>query len=321
MPDSQNDLTLLGYDTDQSTYTTVKYLRPLNTGDTAGKDTILAYGGSYSFSYAYRSGSRTLAEHNNGEFVVFPMTLNNNFSQFGGESEDEDEEDKYLVHGIILSLAWILLADIAVLIKYFTYFRWRIWVHAILMTVVLLITIVFVFKVLDDNNTLSSLSKKKRAHKFIGVLILAWVMLQVLSGILQGIVFFTKKANPCFLYYMKKFHLYSGIVLMLLGKGNVILGWIMQKNTAGLFVTIVIMVLSLIALAANIIWWRKRGSISREVFKLGGMGFMPGQMDASLLKLMNLPYNNPAVQAARLFIFNDRVFRIRLAAGIQEEKN
>ncbi len=59
--DATQDLTLLGYDTDGSSYVTAKWKRKLNTGDTVGKDAVLALGQSSVFSYASRKGSKVLA--------------------------------------------------------------------------------------------------------------------------------------------------------------------------------------------------------------------------------------------------------------------
>ena len=59
--DGQDDLTVLGYDSDGSTYVTVKYTRPLSTGDTAGKDVTLVFNKSSSWTYAWRAGSMVMA--------------------------------------------------------------------------------------------------------------------------------------------------------------------------------------------------------------------------------------------------------------------
>ena len=59
--DAQDDLTVLGYDSDGSTYVTVKYTRPLSTGDTAGKDVTLVFNKSSSWTYAWRAGSMVMA--------------------------------------------------------------------------------------------------------------------------------------------------------------------------------------------------------------------------------------------------------------------
>jgi hypothetical protein len=59
--DAQQDLTVLGYDSDQSTYVTVKYTRKLNTNDKAGKDVTFAFGQTSSWTYSWKSGSLKLA--------------------------------------------------------------------------------------------------------------------------------------------------------------------------------------------------------------------------------------------------------------------
>lgn len=55
---SLDDITILGSDTDKSTYTTVKFQRKLNTGDT--QDLKLSVGQPIFICYAFRQGSLTL---------------------------------------------------------------------------------------------------------------------------------------------------------------------------------------------------------------------------------------------------------------------
>jgi hypothetical protein len=56
-------LTLVGYDTDQSTYITIKYIRPPNTGDSQGKDAVLTYGQQYPWAFTWKSGSLVIDKH------------------------------------------------------------------------------------------------------------------------------------------------------------------------------------------------------------------------------------------------------------------
>ncbi len=67
-PDITNSLTLLGYDTDQSTYLTVKYERLLDTGDS--EDTVLVRGSTIKLSYAYRPGSKKLTYHQSNHNTI-----------------------------------------------------------------------------------------------------------------------------------------------------------------------------------------------------------------------------------------------------------
>ena len=66
--DVVNSLTLLGYETDQSTYLTVKYERFLNTGDS--EDTAIERGSTIKWTYAYRPGSQKLAYHQANRKII-----------------------------------------------------------------------------------------------------------------------------------------------------------------------------------------------------------------------------------------------------------
>lgn len=227
-----------------------------------------------------------------------------------------------LVHAIILSILWILVVDIAIFVKYLYSFRYRILVHGFLMFLAMAGTIVLVALIIHENQPkISEQSSPIRAHYVIGLIVLAWVILQCLLGILQRILL-CYVVNPFIIYAMRKIHLYSGIILILLGKANVVLGWAMESSTVGLAVCCSIMGVSLLLLMLFI--FLSSGTISNEVFAprahsiyndrwIGntpqGIPFSPVS-NPSVLALMNLPYCWPQVQMANIFLYDDRVYPI-----------
>ena len=221
--DLANHLIPLGYDTDHSTYVTVKYSRLLNTGDTAGKDKVLNFGEVTEWSIAWKDGSLVLDEHDE-DLVEFPMQLDN---VYVAEEEEEGGMDALeLSHAIILSILWVLVVDFAIFVKYLYSFKYRMIVHGVLMFLTMVGTIVLVALIINEVKPKYSEQDNSRfkAHYVIGLMVLAWVILQCLVGILQRVLL-CFIINPFIIYALRKFHLYSGIILILLGKANVIIGW------------------------------------------------------------------------------------------------
>ena len=104
------------------------------------------------------------------------------------------------------------------------------------------------------------LSKPYGAHYVIGVMVLAWVILQCAVGAVQRILLIPSKVNPTLIMTLRHTHLYSGYVLIILGKVNVIIGWAMKGSFAGLAVCLVAAMISLGGLVMYIYW--SSGSIS-----------------------------------------------------------
>ena len=152
-------------------------------------------------------------------------------------------------------------------------------------------------------------------------MVLAWVILQCLVGILQRVLL-CFIINPFIIYALRKFHLYSGIILILLGKANVIIGWAMEHSTVGLAVVCSIMGVSLLLLVSYI--YCVSGTISQEVFAprpvslyndrmIAKNNYYPGvpvASDPTVLALMSLPYCWPQVRSLNLFLYNDMIYAI-----------
>lgn len=247
--DGTDNLVVLGYDTDGSSYVTVKYTRALSTGDTAGRDVTLVFGQSYSWVYAFRAGSMTMAKHHAGEYVYMAaLKLDNNSTVAGGNGTNPTGEplsDSELIHGIILSVLWIVVADLAIFLKYVYSFKWRIFWHAFLLTVVLLGTVVLLAIIIAEKQPkVETLPTTKGAHYVMGLMVLGWVILQCVVGAAMRLMQSYDRTSPAKIMICRKLHLYSGYVLLLLGKVNVMIGWAMKGNIVGLSVSLPIATLS-----------------------------------------------------------------------------
>lgn len=227
-----------------------------------------------------------------------------------------------LTHAIILSVLWTLFVDFAIFVKYLYRFRYRVIVHAILMILTTVGTIVLVALIIENKRPrIGELQSTYRAHYVMGLIVLGWVIFQCLMGALQWILL-CFIVHPYIIFLLRKIHMYSGIVLVLLGKATVVVGWAMKGSAVGLAVTCSIMGVSLILLLLYIFW--VSGSMAKEVFApryvsryndrmyakdpIGAPLIMPS--DPTFLQLASLPYCWPQVQMANFFIFNDLVYLI-----------
>jgi hypothetical protein len=228
------------------------------------------------------------------------VKLNNIF--VGSGAHDGGMNGIELAHSITLTIIWIILIDLAIWVKYLYSFRYRILTYAILMFVVLVATIVLVILIIANKKPkISKLASPFKAHYVIGLIVLAWVALHVIIGILHRVLLRYTGVNPYTIRLLRKMDKYSCIILILLGKTNVILGWAIKGSVVGLAVASSIMSLSLILLLVYIYWIS--GSLAKEVFALrigskyndrwsiinGGMLTSP-LSDPTVLALMTLPY-------------------------------
>jgi hypothetical protein len=131
-------------------------------------------------------------------------------------------------------------------VNYLYSFKYRIFTHAILIVVVLVTTIVLVILIIANKKlNISGLVSPYKGYYVIGLIVLVWVILQVIIGILQRVSLGYAYVNPYTIYMIWKMHKYSGIILILLGKTNVILGWAIKWRAVDIAITSSIMGLSL----------------------------------------------------------------------------
>lgn len=84
---------------------------------------------------------------------------------------------------------------------------------------------------------LSELGSDTRAHYVIGIMVLAWVCAQCLLGFILQVLLCFKNVPTWFITILRRSHSYSGVILIVLGKVDVILGWAMKSKGVGLGVS------------------------------------------------------------------------------------
>jgi hypothetical protein len=158
--DTHNDVTLLASDTDGKSYVRVKYERPLNTGD--AEDNVLQAGELRNFSLAFRSNPK-LAFHGknllffDGKLANSPPKDNSTPNSIAPvpHTQRPKVDSLMLAHGIVLTICWCLLADIALFVVTFRYRWWAVLVHAGLMFVAIAASLGLIFPVVKKKGGFS----------------------------------------------------------------------------------------------------------------------------------------------------------------------
>lgn len=228
-----------------------------------------------------------------------------------------------IVHGVLLSIIWMLLVDIGIWIKYLYKLKYRIWMHGALMLLCMGGSIALIVILIAKNKPkLSQLGSDTRAHYVIGIMVLAWVCAQALLGTILQLLLCNKNVPPWFITILRKSHSYSGVILIVLGKVDVILGWAMKSKAVGLGVCCGIggAVWAAISLYIGL----TSGSISKESFeprkvskyndrwvkKFTPQGAKVPAVNSGVMSIMNRPYPWIEVQQSNTFIFDDLVYKI-----------
>ena len=211
--DANQHLGLIGWETDMSSYVTVKYSRPLNSGDS--NDKALTLGQTYSFAYCFYPGSPTMVDHG-PYYYTYNIQL-----QAGATGGATSSTVKFsLIHGIILTVSWCLLADVAIMVVFLYNLKYKTLIHGLLMGIAVICSVVVIVTMIDSKQTkideLSSTNKK--AHYVIGLIVLGWTCLQFISGIISHISWVPKKMHPNPVKFSNIIHKYSGYVIMLVAK-------------------------------------------------------------------------------------------------------
>lgn len=126
--------------------------------------------------------------------------------------------------------------------------------HGALMTTVFITTIISIIVIYDGDLKTPDMTSDVLSHYLLGVVVGVWVILHFSTGILQAYSLKSNKSLPNSVKLVKKIHKISGIILIILGKYNVLSGWYVQQNTIGFNATLISMAVSLTALILFIRW-------------------------------------------------------------------
>jgi O-antigen/teichoic acid export membrane protein len=191
----------------------------------------------------------------------------------------------------VLTVCWCFVADIAIFIKNIFSFRHRILTHGILMACCVIASIVVMALIIaKEEIELDEIPKRdKAAHVVIGYLALAWVIMQMLSGLISQLMLWGK-VSPKVVVYSRKFHAVSGFILVWLCKAEAILGWAMNDEKAALGVVVADIVL--VFVLVSIYRYCNRGDITPATNEPKSIV----KDNDKIQELMRLPYNSPQVQ-------------------------
>jgi len=69
-----------------------------------------------------------------------------------GQVITQQKDDQSLTHGIVLTVVWCFLADIAILLKYLRSFSYNIAIHGFIFFIVILASVIEIGIIMNQNN-------------------------------------------------------------------------------------------------------------------------------------------------------------------------
>jgi hypothetical protein len=213
-----------------------------------------------------------------------------------------------LAHGIVQVLCWCLLADLAIFVRYLYSFKYRVVTHIILMVTAVAASIAVMAAMINikspNVNTITTSDRK--AHVIIGYIALAWVIAQFLLGVATRVVQNNPLSSPLSVLVFRRLHRYSGYLLILLCKANVLIGWGM--NSLWIAFGVVFGDIALILLLF-LIYKCKFGKSITLTDRLSIMAKDDTEMyDHAMESIASRPYNDPYVQSKDIVVFDDKIY-------------
>lgn len=130
------------------------------------------------------------------------------------------------LHGVLLTLCWCFLADLAVWVKYIYELKQRTLVHGAIMSFCVVASLAMQALALSGLPLeLSQYPNEFSAHLVIGLIALAWISLQFILGIALRVLLANKDVPPTLVVFLRKMHRVSGYLLLILAKANTLIGW------------------------------------------------------------------------------------------------
>jgi hypothetical protein len=214
-------------------------------------------------------------------------------------------------YGVLLTLCWCLIADIAVLFKHLYSVKYRLLIHGVLMGFVVILSLcIMAAMIILRNAIVPSITQMDfQAHVVIVYITIVWMSLQLIIGLASRIMQANTETNPVTLLWVRRVHRYSGYSLMLLCKINVILWWALTNVQAALGIVVADVILILLLVVIYKLKYGKKMSLDqKEDVKMDKDGTV--LMDPHIQELMKLPYNDPRVQRKRVVVFDDKVYSL-----------
>lgn len=215
-----------------------------------------------------------------------------------------------LAHGIVQVLCWCLLADFAIFVRYIYTFRYRVAVHIILMVAAVVGSIAVMAAMINIKSPKveAITTSDRRAHVVIGYIVLAWVLAQLLLGIATRFFQSNPFTSPPKVLLLRRIHRYSGYLLILVCKINVLIGWGMNSQWAAFGVMFADIAL---ILALFLVYKYKYGKNITLPDKISVIAKDDTEMyDYAMQEVGSRPYNDPFVQAKEVVVFDDKIYEL-----------
>lgn len=216
-------------------------------------------------------------------------------------------------YGVLLTICWCLLADIAILFKHLYTVKYRILVHIILMCFAVFMSYAIMAAMIITRNAIVPELKQAdfQAHVVIVYITIVWMSLQLIVGVVSRIFQASVFSNPVTLFWIRRVHRWSGYALMILCKINVILWWALTNYQIALGIIIADIVLILVLVAVYFFKYGRKMGLDQ---KAAGQALESKDeivlVDPQIEELMSLPYNDPRVQRRWIVVFDDKVYPV-----------
>lgn len=152
---------------------------------------------------------------------------------------------------------------------YFKFAFWhpaRLLIHTLLMTAAIAITLASVIFInVKEKPVFSKEDETEQSHYVVGLSVTVWMLLQMLEGVAGRIMIAKPEVLPIVVINLRRFHRWSGYILVIFCKANCILGWYMINLTVG-FIVVTSEIALIIGLYAGF-RWHTRGIMTSEVTK------------------------------------------------------
>lgn len=217
----------------------VTFKRKLDTGDKYDQEIFPDARGN--ICWGYRNNREGWLEHTEYGDAGFTWATTKGNMYFSSSKESKYD------HGVAMSVGWSCLAVIGIFAsRYFKYTSWWIYVHVVPLLTASLITIIsssLLYK--DDQYSTISMSEKTFDHSRIGMIMSSIVIAQCIFGCMYSYFkIFTKNVQA--LTILARAHKVIGYTLLILGLINCLKGWDIYKGRAGIVLTILGFILTVL---------------------------------------------------------------------------
>jgi len=145
-----------------------------------------------------------------------------------------------LAHGIVQTICWCLLVDIALFVVILRHKWWAVLLHALIMLLALAASLALALILVKQKGGLSTfedLAVIYKVHFILAIVTLSWAGLQLITGILTRLVQIFSKVHPAVILALSWLHKVPGYVLILLAKATCLVGW-WRFSTVGFWIVL-----------------------------------------------------------------------------------